>query len=117
MNVVPLVRAVGWVSVGFGVASLAAPRLVAAVFGFGDRPGMVRALGVRDVVLGTGLARSRDPLPWMRARLAAELGDTALLAEGTRTGAFHRLRSAPGTAFALACVALDVALLRGLQRD
>lgn len=113
-----MVRALGWVSLGFGVASLAAPRRVATLFGFGDRPRMVRALGVRDVVLGLGLglARARDPRPWMRARLAAEMSDTALLVEGTRSGAFHRPRSAPGAAFALVCAGIDYALLRQLRR-
>jgi hypothetical protein len=68
MDAVPLARALGWASLGFGVASLAAPGRVAALSGFPGRPEIAIALGVRDLAIGAGLAASRDPRPWLRWR-------------------------------------------------
>jgi hypothetical protein len=49
-----LARTLGWVSVGAGLALVAAPGPLMKAFGLGDRPNLGRFLGVRDLVLGTG---------------------------------------------------------------
>jgi hypothetical protein len=87
----------------------------AALSGFPGRPEIAIALGVRDLAIGAGLAASRDPRPWLRARLASEVSDTVLLGEGSRRGAFRRGRALPGAAFALACAAVEYALLRQMR--
>lgn len=117
MNSVPMARLLGWGSLGFAAASLAAPRLVAHLSGFRDRPGLARALGVRDLVVGAGLAVSPDVRPWMQARLASEVMDFVMMAEGSRRGAFDRGRSLPGAAFALFCAGIEIAVLRQLADD
>jgi hypothetical protein len=63
-----LTRALGWVSVGVGLAPLAAPIPVMNVFGIGERPNIGRFLGARDIVLGAGLLRGEDKAAWARAR-------------------------------------------------
>ncbi|HEX8394131.1 MAG TPA: hypothetical protein VF665_17440, partial [Longimicrobium sp.] len=65
----PMARLLGWGSLGFAAASLAAPDFVARASGFGPRPELAVALGVRDLVIGAGLVVANDTLPWMRARL------------------------------------------------
>ena len=50
-----LARALGWVSVGVGLAAVAAPRPLMKAIGLGDRPNLGRFLGVRDIVVGAGI--------------------------------------------------------------
>ena len=41
-------RGIGWVSIGVGLALVAAPTLMTKGFGMGERPNLGRFLGVRD---------------------------------------------------------------------
>ncbi len=63
-----LARALGWVSIGVGLAAVAAPGPLMKALGLGDRPNLGRFLGARDIVLGTGLLRSQNMAAWCRAR-------------------------------------------------
>ncbi|CAA9363915.1 MAG: hypothetical protein AVDCRST_MAG68-4695 [uncultured Gemmatimonadetes bacterium] len=111
MRATTVVRAIGWGSMGFTVASLVAPRALGRAMGLGDRTRLVRALGARDLVVGAGLAGADDPAPWLRARLACELFDAVLHAGGAASGAFHRKRALTVAAGALALAGLEHALL------
>lgn len=117
MNAEPMARLLGWGSLGFAAASLAAPRLVAHLSGFRDRPGLARGIGVRDLVIGAGLVAATDVRPWMRARLASEVMDAVMMLEGSRRDEFDRSRALPGAAFALFCVAIETAVIRHLADD
>ncbi len=75
-----LARALGWVSIGVGLALVAAPGPLIRAIGLGDRPNLGRFLGVRDLVLGTGLLRGQNTAGWCRARGIAD----------ARRGAHHR---------------------------
>ena len=88
-----LTRALGWVSVGVGLAALAAPVPVMNVFGIGERPKIGRFLGARDIVLGAGLLRGEDKAAWARARGVSDALDAALIVGGAATGAFRRDRA------------------------
>ncbi len=112
MRTITLVRALGWGSMGFTLASVVAPRGLAGAMGLGERTGLVRALGARDFVVGAGLAAAGDPAPWLRARLACEVCDALLHAGGAATGAFHRKRALTVAAGAVALGAFDYALLQ-----
>lgn len=107
-----VVRAIGWGSMGFTLASIVAPRALARAMGLGDRVGLVRALGARDFVVGAGMAVAGDPTPWLRARLASDVGDAVLHGVGALNGSFHRKRALTIAAGALALVAVEYALLR-----
>jgi hypothetical protein len=64
-----LARALGWVSIGVGLAIVAAPGPLMQAIGLGDRPNLGRFLGVRDLVLGAGLllGQHRSASPQVRA--------------------------------------------------
>ena len=109
---IAIARAIGWSCLGFTVASVVAPRALARAMGHGERPGLVRALGARDLVIGAGLAVAADPTPWLRARLASEVGDAVLHAAGAATGRFHTGRALTITAGATLLAGIEVALLR-----
>lgn len=109
---IAIARAIGWSSIGFTVASVVAPRALARAMGHPERPGLVRALGARDLVIGAGLAMAADPLPWLRARLASDAGDAVLYAAGAATGRFHRGRALTIAVGATLLAGCDYALLR-----
>ncbi len=67
MNEYKLARGVGLVSLGVGLALLAAPARTTESFGIGERKELGRFLGVRDLILAAGLLSSGSPAPWLRA--------------------------------------------------
>jgi uncharacterized membrane protein len=75
-------RALGWLSIGLGVAELAAPDGIARFTTGRDgehREGAVRTLGLRELVTGIGLLARRRPTGWLWARVAGDLMDLAVL--------------------------------------
>jgi uncharacterized membrane protein len=104
-----LARAVGWLSVGLGVAALAAPRRVGRMIGVGDAAecrDAILAVGLREVATGIGmLARPRSS-GWIWARLGGDAMDLALLGGALASG-----RADPGRVSAAAAAVLAVAAL------
>jgi carbon monoxide dehydrogenase subunit G len=110
-----LARALGWVSIGVGLAAVAAPRPLMKAIGLGDRPNLGRFLGVRDLVLGTGLLRSQNTAAWCRARGIADALDVAFIIGGAVTGAFRRDRAPMGVATGASFSVLSFWLARRLE--
>ena len=96
MDEYKLARGVGLVSLGVGLALIAAPARTTESFGMGERKELGRFLGVRDLILAAGLLRSENPAPWLRARAISDAADAALLAGGAAFGVFPRARSMLG---------------------
>jgi len=116
-----LTRAVGFARIGFGILMLARPEVLGSrwIGRQGALPGtrvIVRALGMRDLVLGLGAATAsgREQQRWAAASLAADAADlSATLAGGSAVPLAGRL----GTAVAAgAGVALGGISLAGLSR-
>lgn len=59
-----LVQALGWFSIGLGLAELLAPRALGRAIGVGDHPGVMRMLGVREIISGLGMLSERAPGTW-----------------------------------------------------
>ena len=111
-----LARTLGWVSLGVGLAIVAAPGPLMKAFGLGDRPNLGRFLGVRDLVLGTGLLRGQNTAAWCRARGISDTLDVALIIGGAATGAFRRDRAPLSLASGAGFSALSFWLARRLER-
>ena len=114
MNEYKLARGVGLVSLGVGLALLAAPARTTESFGMGERKELGRFLGVRDLILAAGLLSSGSPAPWLRARAVFDAADAVLLAGGAALGVFPRSRSMLGVAVAVSFSAFGFALARRL---
>jgi hypothetical protein len=110
-----LARALGWVSIGVGLAALAVPGPLMKAIGLGDRPNLGRFLGARDLVLGMGLLRGQNTAPWCRARGIADALDVALIIGGAAAGAFRRDRAPIGFATGASFSALSFWLARRLE--
>ena len=111
-----LARTLGWVSIGVGLAAVAAPGPLMNALGLGDCPTLGRFLGARDLVLGTGLLRGQNTAAWCRARGIADALDVALIIGGAATGAFRRDRAPIGVASGAGFSALSFWLAGRLER-
>jgi hypothetical protein len=111
-----LTRSIGWVSIGVGLALVAAPKLTVRAFGMGERPRLGRFLGVRDLLVGAGLLSRRDNLAsWLRARAVSDAGDATLLLAGAVSGVFPRGRAMFGFVVASAFSVFGFTLARRLE--
>jgi len=78
-SAVTLARGLGWFSVALGAAELAAPRFFTRNLGMRGQETMIRAYGLRELAAGVGILASRDPTPWVWARIAGDGLDLATL--------------------------------------
>ena len=114
MDEYKLARGVGLVSLGVGLALIAAPARTTESFGMGERKELGRFLGVRDLILAAGLLRSENPAPWLRARAISDAADAALLAGGAAFCVFPRDRSMLGVLVAAGFIAFGFILAQRL---
>lgn len=103
-----LAQALGWFSIGLGLAELLAPRAMARTIGMEERPLLLRTFGARELASGLGiLAGGRRPTGWLWARVAGDAMDLAAL--GAAASSRHRRGRLAFAAAAVAGVAvLDV---------
>ena len=108
----PLVKALGWFSIGLGLTQLLAPRAIAKTTGIADYPTLLRALGIREIASGVGILSQRKPTGWLWSRVAGDGMDLALLAvaagSSRRTIASRRNHAALATAAVVGVTILDV---------
>lgn len=105
-------RLLGWFSIALGLAEMAAPRALARGSGAGEsRHPLVRAYGAREIGVGVGLLSSRNPAPWLWARVAGDALDIATVLpslSGPRAG-----RAAVTLAALVGVAAIDLACAMG----
>jgi uncharacterized membrane protein len=104
-------RGLGWLSIGLGVAQIAAPGRVARVIGIDDdkvNRNTMFAIGMRELASGVGiLARERPAAPvW--TRVGGDVMDLALLGRALRSDHAKRNRLAAATAAVVGLTILDV---------
>lgn len=79
-------RALGWLSIGLGIAEIVASRPLARALGGPGGATGVRACGLREIATGIGILTSRDPAPWVWGRVAGDAIDVAALGSGMARG-------------------------------
>ncbi|HET8529257.1 MAG TPA: hypothetical protein VFL60_10130 [Gaiellaceae bacterium] len=112
-----LARFLGWFGVGLGVTQLAAPRALCRLVGADDRgvsPLVMRAMGARELLQGTGILTRTRPTGLMWSRVAGDVLDVAAVAfAGIRN---RRARSVGVLASLLPIGAADVYEARHLSQ-
>lgn len=106
-----LAHALGWFSIGLGVAEVTAPSGLARLIGIEDREksrDLLRALGVRELTAGVGILGRPRPAGWMWARVAGDVMDLALLGRALSAGSTRPDRTRLATAAVIGVTALDV---------
>jgi hypothetical protein len=93
-------RALGWFSIGLGLAELVAPGALARILGLEGREGVLRTYGAREIATGVGILNSSNPEPWVWGRVAGDALDLASLG-----AAFVKSDNKLGVAAAIGAVA------------
>jgi uncharacterized membrane protein len=106
-----LSNALGWFSIGLGLAELLAPKPLARMIGVADNDttdSILRACGARE--LGTGLAILAEPdrARWLWGRVGGDALDLALLGSAMSSDASDRSRGMAAALAVAAVTALDV---------
>lgn len=111
--------ALGWFSLGLGLAQLVAPRGVARLIGV-DADGRtelaMRALGLRELSCGVGLLTGKQSPGWPWARVAGDLMDLALLGTALASPSTERSRALTATALVAGVTLLDAKTALDVQR-
>lgn len=77
-----LARGLGWFSIAFGLAEIAAPQALSRALGMEGRETLLRAYGLREIANGAAILVADDPGPAMWARVAGDGLDIASLIPG-----------------------------------
>ena len=73
-----LARALGWFSIGLGIAEAFAPKQMKRLTGV-ESTGLLQLYGLREIATGVGILSSTNPAPWVWGRVAGDLVDLATL--------------------------------------
>jgi len=106
-----LANALGWLSLGLGIAGIAAPGSVARMIGVSDDKSsraVLRAVGIREVASGVGILTQRRPGSWLWSRVAGDMMDLALLGKALASDDADRNRVAAATAAIAGVTAVDL---------
>jgi len=113
-------RALGWFSIGLGVAELLAPRKLEKAIGVKkNHNGLTRSYGLREITAGIGLltADEKKLSPWMWSRVAGDVMDIASLGSGFSSERNSKGKLAFATAAVLGVTVADVICSMQLTRE
>lgn len=110
-----LANVLGWFSIGLGLAEVLAPRALGRAIGVGDRPQIMRLLGMREIASGLGLLSQRSTQAWAWSRVGGDAMDLALLGIAARDERADPKRIAFAAAAVTSVAALDLYASRALS--
>jgi uncharacterized membrane protein len=108
-----LARGLGWFSLGLGLAGVLAPRSLSRLIGVRERPLLLRAIGLREILCGVGILNERKPANWLWARVAGDIMDLSFLGVALASNNPNKSRVAAAAAAVAGVTALDA---RGAKR-
>ncbi|SNS10182.1 Uncharacterized membrane protein [Noviherbaspirillum humi] len=110
-----MATALGWFSIGIGLAQLLAPHRLSQAIGAPQKPNLMRALGAREIASGVGILSQRRPTGFLWSRVLGDAMDLALLAAAARR-AVGSERSRVGLATAAVAGVAVLDMLSSLQQ-
>ena len=102
-----LARALGWFSIGLGVAELVAPGRIARTLGLDDKQGLIRAYGARELASAVPTLSIDKPIG-LASRIAGDALDLGTLATGLKRDNPRRRNAAIATALVAGITLLDL---------
>ena len=103
-----MISALGWLSIGLGLAQLLAPRSLARASGLtGVSPLWIRVIGLRELACGVGLLRGETRPAWRWSRVAGDAMDLSLLGVAMTSRRNARTRLAATAAVVAGVTAID----------
>ncbi|HEY9510882.1 MAG TPA: SRPBCC family protein [Verrucomicrobiae bacterium] len=112
-----LARALGWFSIGLGLAELLVPRKLGRSIGVGEHPTLMRLLGVREITSGVGILTGQKPSGWLWSRLGGDIMDLALLGAALTSENSRPTRVALASAAVAGVTAFDFKTSRAISRN
>jgi hypothetical protein len=109
-----LAQGLGWLSIGLGVAELAAPGNLARFLGMEERTELIRIYGMREIATGLAILSQDDPTPWLWGRVGGDALDLATLATGLGRSNPQRENVGLAVAAVAGVMALDVLCAQAL---
>ena len=100
-------RALGWLSLGLGIAAMFRSRSLGAAIGMESHEGALKMAGARELVAATGLLGSGNPTPWLWSRVVGDVMDLAMLGGAAVQGA-RRNRALAALGVVAAVTAVDI---------
>jgi uncharacterized membrane protein len=112
-----LAKALGWFSIGLGVAEVLAPRAVARVIGIQPHPLMLPVFGMREIAAGVGILTQPKPAEWVLGRVAGDVCDLAALATAVPSSETNHARLALATVAVAGVTVLDLLCAQQLSES
>lgn len=110
--------ALGWFSIGLGLAELLAPRALGRFIGAGeDHTALLRFCGVRELASGVSLLSGRAPASATMSRVAGDMMDLALLGAAVRSPDANPTRLLATATTVLGVTAIDMYAAGRQARD
>jgi hypothetical protein len=109
-----LARALGWFSIGLGVAELAAPGRIARALGLEDKKGLIRAYGARELASAIPTLSIDKPVG-LAARIGGDMLDLGTLATALHRDNPKRGNAAIATALVAGITLLDLVAYAGVK--
>ncbi len=113
-------RGLGWLSIGVGLAQIAAPRGVARMIGVDDDEtsrNTLFAIGVREIASGVGILTRERPTGPLWGRVGGDVMDLALLGRALGNDRAQKNRVAAATAAVVGVTILDILAGQALSRE
>jgi uncharacterized membrane protein len=111
-----LARALGWFSIGLGLAEFLAPKRMGKLTGIGEHPFLLRLFGMREMAIGLGILTQHRPAGWVWSRVGGDVMDLAVLGVSLKGAEARPGRIAAATAAVAGVTALDVLCGQELSR-
>lgn len=111
-----LAKGLGWFSIGLGVAELLMPRKFSRTLGMPGQTKLIRAYGLREIIMGMGILSAKHPRPWILGRIGGDAMDLATHIWGIRRGRAP-VKAALAAGLVAGVTALDVRSASGLKRE
>lgn len=109
-----LARALGWFSIGLGVAELVAPGKIARSLGLEGKEGLIRGYGARELASAVPTLSIDKPVG-LAARIGGDALDLATLATALHGDNPKRRNAAVATALVVGITLLDIVAFNGVK--
>ena len=112
--------ALGWFSIGLGLAEVAAPGGVARMIGVvddGKNRTLLRTMGLREIASGVGILTGPRPAGWLWSRVGGDMMDLALLGSALNSESSRKGRLAAATAAVAGVTVVDLLASADASRE
>ncbi|HWF07610.1 MAG TPA: SRPBCC family protein [Bryobacteraceae bacterium] len=105
-------KTLGWFSIALGAVEFLFPKRLARMIGTPPKPLTMRLMGLREIGVGLGILASERKAGWIKARVAGDAIDLAMLKSSFDSRRANRIRLGGTVAGVVAVTAADVIYAR-----